>query len=122
MIEEVDFHLDASREQMTNTIKHLDNSLSKIRAGKASPQMLRTVSLDYYGSVTPLSQLANISTPDAQTIIVQPFDKNAISDIEQAIMDSELGLTPSNNGEKVIISIPSLTEERRKDLVKQVKI
>ena len=121
MKEEVNFYLDVAREQMENALVHLDTSLSKIRAGKANPEMLRTVSLDYYGAKTPLSQVANISTPDPQTIIVQPFDKNSISDIEQAIIEAELGLNPSNNGEKVIVNIPPLTEERRKELVKQVK-
>lgn len=121
MIEEVNFNLDYAREQMNAALVHLDSSLSKIRAGKANPQMLRNVSLEYYGSNTPLSQLANISTPDASTITIQPFDKNNIPDIEQAILDSELGFNPSNNGEKVIINVPPLTEERRRDLVRQAK-
>ena len=82
MVEEVNFNLDFAREQMDAALKHLDSSLSKIRAGKANPQMLRNISLDYYGSSTPLSQLANISTPDASTITIQPFDKNNISDVK----------------------------------------
>ena len=122
MIEEVDFHLEVATEQMQDSIRHLDETLAKIRAGKANPQMLRTVMVDYYGSLTPLSQTAYVGTPDAQTITVQPFDKNMISEIEQAITDANLGFNPSNNGEKIIINVPPLTEERRKELVKQAKI
>ena len=122
MTEEVNFQLDIAKEQMQEAVSHLENTLGKIRAGKANPQMLRTVSVDYYGVMTPLSQASNISTPDAQTITVQPFDKTLIPDIEQAITDANLGFNPSNNGEKVIINIPPLTEDRRRDLVKQAKI
>ena len=122
MNEEINFCLDLAREQMQESLNHLEISLSKIRAGKASPQMLRAVVVDYYGSVTPLTQMANVTTPDSQTITIQPFDKTMISDIEQAIVNAQLGFNPSNNGEKVIINVPALTEERRRDLVKQVKI
>jgi ribosome recycling factor len=122
MNEEINFCLDLAREQMQESLNHLEISLSKIRAGKASPQMLRAVVVDYYGSVTPLTQMANVTTPDSQTITIQPFDKSMISDIEQAIVNAQLGFNPSNNGEKVIINVPPLTEERRRDLVKQVKI
>jgi ribosome recycling factor len=122
MNEEINFCLDLAREQMQESINHLELNLSKVRAGKASPQMLRSVVVDYYGSITPLSQTANITTPDSQTITVQPFDKTMIPIIEQAILEAQLGFNPSNNGEKVIINIPPLTEERRRDLVKQVKI
>jgi len=122
MNEEINFCLELAREQMKESIDHLELSLSKIRAGKASPQMLRSVKVEYYGSVTPLSQMANVTTPDSQTITIQPFDKTVIAEIEQAIVDAQLGFNPSNNGEKVIINVPPLTEERRKDLVKQVKI
>ena len=122
MNEEINFRLDLAREQMQECINHLEVSLSKIRAGKASPQMLRAVVVDYYGSVTPLTQMANVTTPDSQTITIQPFDKSMIADIEQAIVAAQLGFNPSNNGEKVIINVPALTEERRRDLVKQVKI
>ena len=121
MNEEINFCLDLAKEQMQESIDHLEISLSKIRAGKASPQMLRAVKVDYYGSITPLSQMANITTPDSQTISIQPFDKNMINEIEQAIVDAQLGFNPSNNGEKVIVNVPPLTEERRRDLVKQVK-
>ena len=122
MNEEINFCLDLAREQMQESLNHLEISLSKIRAGKASPQMLRAVVVDYYGSVTPLTQMANVTTPDSQTITIQPFDKSMISDIEQAIVNAQIGFNPSNNGEKVIINVPALTEERRRDLVKQVKI
>ena len=122
MTEEVNFHLDIAKEQMAEAISHLENVLGKIRAGKANPQMLRTVKVDYYGVLTPLAQAANVSTPDAQTIAVQPFDKSLIAEIEQAIVDANLGFNPSNNGEKVIINVPPLTEDRRRDLVKQAKV
>ena len=121
MTEEVNFHLDIAKEAMQEAISHLENVLGKIRAGKANPQMLRTVKVDYYGVQTPLAQAANISTPDAQTISIQPFDNTLIVEIEQAITDANLGFNPSNNGEKVIINVPPLTEERRRDLVKQAK-
>ena len=122
MIEEVNFILNFTKEQMDQALSHLENALANIRAGKANPQMLRTVSINYYGVLTPLSQASNITTPDSQTISVQPYDKTLILDIEQAIIEANLGFNPSNNGEKVIINIPPLTEERRRDLVKQAKI
>tara|TARA_B100000676_G_C18060387_1_gene837358 strand:+ start:1551 stop:2114 length:564 start_codon:yes stop_codon:yes gene_type:complete len=121
MTEEINFQLELTEEQMQEAINHLENVLTKIRAGKANPQMLRTVSIDYYGVLTPLSQASNISTPDSQTLSIQPFDKTLITEIEQAIVEANLGFNPSNNGEKVIINIPPLTEERRRQLVKQVK-
>ena len=121
MSEEVEFQLDIAKEQMHEAIIHLEKILLKIRAGKANPQMLHNVKIDYYGVITPLNQAANISTPDAQSISIQPYDKSLIADIEQAIVEANLGFTPSNNGEKVIINIPPLTEERRRQLVKQVK-
>ena len=121
MTEEINFHLDIAKEAMEEVIMHLETTLSKIRAGKANPQMLSTVKIDYYGVKTPLAQASNISTTDAQTISIQPFDKSLITDIEQAIIEANLGFNPSNNGEKVIVNVPPLTEERRRDLVKQVK-
>ena len=121
MIEEVDFNLEIAEEQMKETITHLTMYCLKLELGKASPQMLRTVIIDYYGVSTPLSQASNIITPDSQTISIQPFDKGLINDIEQAIIESNLGFNPSNNGERVIINVPPLTEERRRELVKQVK-
>ncbi len=122
MTEDVNFQLDIAKEQMQEAIMHLENVLGKIRAGKANPQMLRTIKVDYYGALTPLAQAANVSTPDSQTISIQPFDKSIISEIEQAIVDANLGFNPSNNGERIIISVPPLTEDRRKDLVKQAKV
>ena len=122
MNEDVNFQLDITKEQMLEAITHLENVLGKIRAGKASPQMLRTIKVDYYGASTPLAQAANVSTPDSQTISIQPFDKSVMGDIEKAITEANLGLNPMNNGEIIMINIPALTEERRKDLVKQVKL
>lgn len=100
---------------MTNAIKHLERELLNIRAGKANPTMLSSVKLEYYGSTTPLSQIANINTPDAQTLSVQPWEKDKLQDIEKAIQIANLGFNPMNNGESIIINIPPLTEERRKN-------
>ncbi len=121
MNEEIDFILDSSKESMDGAMAHLEKAFIKIRAGKASPAMLSTVMVEYYGSQTPLSQVANINTPDARTISVQPWEKTMIPEIEKAIMNSNLGFNPMNNGESVIINVPPLTEERRRDLVKQAK-
>ncbi|WP_420321533.1 ribosome recycling factor [Flagellimonas sp.] len=121
MEEEVTFILDSAKESMDGSISHLEKALVKIRAGKASPVMLSTVMVEYYGSQTPLSQVSNINTPDARTISVQPWEKNLLSEIETAIMNSNLGFNPMNNGEMIIINVPPLTEERRIQLVKQAK-
>jgi ribosome recycling factor len=120
MIEEVDMIIDMTTEQMQSAINHLDKELSHLRAGKASPRMLDSVMIDYYGSMTPLAQTASITTPDAKTIIVQPWEKQLISKIEKAILNSNLGFNPDNNGEIIRIFIPPLTEERRKSLQKDV--
>tara|TARA_B100001059_G_scaffold81038_1_gene78956 strand:+ start:733 stop:1284 length:552 start_codon:yes stop_codon:yes gene_type:complete len=120
-LEELEFIIEACEESMTNAVKHLERELLNIRAGKANPTMLSSVKLDYYGSTTPLSQLANINTPDAQTLSVQPWEKDKLQDIEKAIQIANLGFNPMNNGESIIISIPPLTEERRKELVKIAK-
>ena len=120
-MEEINFILDSAKEQMSSSIAHLEAAFSKIRAGKASPQMLDNVSIDYYGAKTPLSQASNINTPDAKTISVQPWDKSMLEVIDKAIIDANLGFTPMNNGEMIIINIPPLTEERRKGLAKQAK-
>lgn len=120
-MEEIDLYLDDAEEQMQKAIAHLDNVLSKIRAGKASPGMLKGIMVEYYGANTPLEQVSSINTPDARTLSIKPFEKGLIGDIESAIMNSDLGLNPMNNGESVIINVPALTEERRKDLVKQAK-
>ena len=121
MTEDVEIILDILKEQMQESIDRFKIVLSKIRAGKASPQMLSSVKVDYYGAITPLSQMSNINTPDAQTISIQPFDKTIMQDIERAILDANLGLNPMNNGELIMINVPSLTEERRREIVKQVK-
>ena len=122
MIEEIKFNLDVAEEAMQEVIKRLEACLAKIRAGKANPQMLSSVKVDYYGVQTPLAQAANVSTIDAKTITVQPFDNSLIGEIEEAILAANLGFNPSNNGEKVIINVPPLTEERRRELLRQVKI
>jgi ribosome recycling factor len=106
---------------MDNSIKFLEKELLNIRAGKANPNMLSSVKVDYYGSLTPLNQIANVNTPDSQTLSIQPWEKDKLEDIEKAILVSNLGFNPMNNGESIIISIPPLTEERRKELVKVAK-
>ena len=111
---------DASA-RMQKTVDFLEESLLNIRAGKASTNVLNGVFVDYYGSQTPVSGVASVTVPDAKTILIQPWDKNMIRTIEKAIIDSNIGLTPSNNGEHIRLSIPPLTEERRKELVKQCK-
>ncbi|MDA8568664.1 MAG: ribosome recycling factor [Flavobacteriaceae bacterium] len=121
MNEEVDFVLDSAKENMDKAMAHLEKSFAKIRAGKASPIMLSTVKVDYYGSPTPLSQVANVNTTDARTISVQPWEKNMLQEIEKAITNANLGFNPMNNGDLIIINVPPLTEERRRDLVKQAK-
>lgn len=120
-MEELDFIVEASIEQMDNSIKFLEKELLNIRAGKANPNMLSSVKVNYYGSSTPLNQIANINTPDSQTLSIQPWEKDKLQDIEKAILVSNLGFNPMNNGESIIISIPPLTEERRKELVKVAK-
>ncbi|MCF6357644.1 MAG: ribosome recycling factor [Draconibacterium sp.] len=120
MQEEVDFVLEYTGEKMESAISHLGKELLHIRAGKASPSMMDGVLVDYYGSMTPLNQVSNVSTPDARTIAIQPWEKGLISVIEKAIMTANLGFNPDNNGEIIRINIPVLTEERRKDLVKHV--
>jgi|TARA_B100000780_G_scaffold17682_1_gene11515 ribosome recycling factor len=120
-MEEIEFIIETCEESMDNSIKHLEKALLNIRAGKASPSMLASVKLDYYGSLTSLSQISNINTPDAQTISVQPWEKDKLLDIEKAIMVANLGFNPMNNGESIIITIPPLTEERRLELVKIAK-
>ena len=121
MTEEINFVLDSAKESMNGTINHLEKEFLNIRAGKASPQMLGGVFVDYYGAQTPLSQVANINAADARTLTVTPWEKSMITPIEKAILIANLGLNPMNNGESIIINIPALTEERRRDLVKQAK-
>ncbi len=121
MNEEIKFILDATKESMVAAILHLEKEFIKIRAGKASPAMLSSVRVDYYGSQTPLSQVANINTPDGRTLSVQPWEKSMLQEIEKAIMNANLGFNPMNNGDFVIINVPPLTEERRIQLAKQAK-
>ena len=113
--------INEATDRMKRTVEHLDEELANIRAGKASTNVLNSVFVDYYGSQTPVSGVASVTVPDARTILIQPWDKNMIRPIEKAILDSNIGLTPSNNGETIRLTIPPLTEERRKELVKQVK-
>ncbi len=113
--------LNDASDRMQKTVEHLEEELLNVRAGKASPNALNGVFVDYYGSQTPVSGVASVTVPDAMTILIQPWDKNLIRAIEKAILDSNIGLTPSNNGEQIRLSIPPLTEERRKELVKQVR-
>ncbi|MEO5777646.1 MAG: ribosome recycling factor [Flavobacterium sp.] len=120
-MEEIEFILDSTKESMVGSIAHLEKEFLNIRAGKASPQMLGSVFVDYYGSQTPLSQVANVNIPDARTITIQPYEKSMLQAIEKAIMIANLGFNPMNNGDMIIINVPALTEERRRDLVKQAK-
>ncbi len=115
------FCLEVTEEKMDSALKHLESEYKKMRAGKADPHMLDGISVDYYGTLTPLSQVANINTPDPRTIAIQPWEKQMVDPIEKAILAANIGLTPMNNGELIRINIPILTEERRKMLVKQVK-
>lgn len=121
MDEELNFILESTEEAMSDTLGFLEKQFINIRAGKASPRMLHNVKVEYYGSLTPLSQVGSVSTPDAQTITIRPFEKSLIGEIEKAIMAANLGFNPSNNGESVIINVPPQTEERRKELSKQAK-
>jgi ribosome recycling factor len=118
---EVKAIISQSKEKMEKVIFHLDDALVTIRAGKANPAILNPVMVDYYGSMMPINQVASINTPDAKTIIVAPWEKKMLPVIEKAILTSGIGLTPSNNGEHIRLNIPPLTEDRRKDLVKQVR-
>lgn len=120
-MEEIDFILDSTKELMEGSVAHLEKEFLNIRAGKASPAMLGGVKVDYYGAQTPLSQVANINTPDARTITITPWEKSMLHPIEKAIMIANLGFNPMNNGDNIIINVPALTEERRRDLVKQAK-
>jgi ribosome recycling factor len=121
MNEEIAFLYDEAEEKMGNAVSHLERELVKIRAGKANPQMLDGVRVDYYGTMSPLSQVSNINTPDPRSIIVQPWEKTMLGPIEKAIMAANLGFNPQNDGQIIRIVVPPLTEERRKGLVKKAK-
>lgn len=114
-------YLDLAKDKMDKALSSLDERFTNVRAGRANPSMLDDVFVDYYGTKTPLKQLATIFVPEARQLNVKPFDKNLLKDIEKAIFEANLGITPNNNGESIFITIPALTEERRKELVKQVK-
>ncbi|UTW67533.1 ribosome recycling factor [bacterium SCSIO 12643] len=121
MEEELEMIFDMAKEQMEASMDHLKRELLKIRTGRANPVMLSSVMVEYYGSKTPLSQVSNVTTPDAHTLMIQPFEKSLLQEIEKSIINSNLGLNPQNNGEMVIINVPMLTEDRRRDLAKQAK-
>ncbi len=121
MDEDAQMIIDLANEKMEKALHFLETDLSRIRAGKANTHILDGIYVEYYGNPVPLAQVSNISTPDPKTIAIQPWEKNMIAPIEKAIMASDLGITPMNNGEIIRINIPMLTEERRKELVKQVK-
>lgn len=121
MDEEIQFYLSEAEESMAKSLEHTGLELSRIRAGKASPAMLDSLRVDYYGSSTPLAQVANVSTPDARTLFIKPWEKNMVSEIVKAIKNSDLGLNPQSDAEGIRLNIPPMTQERRRDLVKQVK-
>ncbi len=121
MEEDLQFVFDSAKEAMDKALERLDHELARIRAGKASPSMLGSVQVEYYGSMTPLKNVANVNTPDSKTLQIQPFEKGLLEEIEKGIMRANLGFNPMNDGKVVRISIPPLTEERRRDLVKQSK-
>ena len=122
MNEDLEIIFDLTKDSMSNAISHLEKKLLNIRAGKANPNMLTNVFVDYYGTSTPISQVANVNTPDGRTLIIQPWDKSMLQEIEKGIEVANLGFNPMNNGENIIINVPVLTEERRRELVKQAKI
>jgi ribosome recycling factor len=120
-MEDIDFYLEHAQDSMDKTVAHTAKEFSKIRAGKASPNMVDSLEVAYYGSQAPLNQVASVTAPDARTIAIKPWEKSMIQEIERAIINSDLGLNPQNDGELIRINIPPLTEERRASLVKQVK-
>lgn len=121
MTEEAQMVLDETRDNMSKSAQHLEREFQKLRAGKASPQMLEGIKIEYYGTLTPIEQTANINTPDPRQIIIQPWDKSVISEIEKAILAANLGFNPKNEGDILRIIVPPLTEERRKDMVRKAK-
>ncbi|MCC5939825.1 MAG: ribosome recycling factor [Lunatimonas sp.] len=120
-MEEIQLFLDEAQSLMKKAVDHTSSELVKIRAGKAMPNFLDGIVVSYYGAPTPLQQVSSITTPDARTLAIKPWERSLIGEIEKAIINSDLGLNPQNNGEMVMLTIPPLTEERRKSLVKQVK-
>ncbi|WP_299822748.1 ribosome recycling factor [uncultured Pontibacter sp.] len=121
MTEEIQFYLSEAEESMEKAVQHTGSELTKIRAGKASPAMVEGLRVDYYGTLTPISQVANIAAPDARTILIKPWEKNMLGEINKAIKNSDLNLNPQQEADAIRLNIPALTEERRRELVKQVK-
>ena len=121
MNEEIELIMEEARDRMIKALEHLEHELARLRAGRATPALLDGVTVDYYGVNSPLSQVSNINTPDPKSIMIQPWEKNMLGIIEKAIMAANIGLTPVNNGEVIRINVPPLTEERRHQLVKQVR-
>jgi len=121
MSELIKKQVNDAKANMDKAVEHADSELNKIRAGKASPSLLDDVKVDYYGTPTPLSQIGSVNTPDARTIVVQPWEKSLLGAIEKAIKEANLGLNPQNDGIIIRINVPPLTEERRRDLVKKAK-
>ncbi len=120
-MEEIEFYLEEANDHMGKSVHHVSQALAKIRAGRAMPNMLDGLMVDYYGNPTPISQIASVNTPDAKTLSIKPWEKNMVAEIEKAIINSDLGLNPQNDGEIVRLNIPPLTEERRINLVRQSK-
>lgn len=118
-MEELEFYLEEASDHMEKSLSHVSHAFAKIRAGRAMPSMLDGLMVDYYGNPTPINQVASVNTPDAKTLAIKPWEKNMLAEIEKVIINSDLGLNPQNDGEIVRLNIPPLTEERRKDLVKQ---
>ena len=121
MDEEIQFYLDELAESMAKALAHVNVEMGRIRAGKASPAMLDGLRVDYYGTSTPMSQIANVTAPDARTLFIKPWEKNMIGEVTKAIKNSDLGLNPMADAEGVRLNIPAMTEERRRELVKQAK-
>jgi ribosome recycling factor len=121
MIEKAQAVIDAARDKMQSAVTYLEEDLKTYRAGKANPAVFNSVVVNYYGTMTPIPQVASIGTPDARTMLIQPWDRSMLHPIEKAIMDANLGFTPQNNGETIRINVPALTEERRKELVKKAR-
>ncbi|MFN4144342.1 MAG: ribosome recycling factor [Runella sp.] len=120
-MEEIELYLEDAKDTMEKALKHLNIELAKIRAGKASPNMVEGIQVEYYGMMSPIQNVASITTPDARTIAIKPFEKKMIGELEKAIRNSNLGLAPNNDGETIRLNIPPLTEERRRELVKKAK-
>jgi len=120
-MEEINFYLEEAKESMVKAIDHFETEIAKVRAGKASPSMFNGVNVDYYGSATPINQVASVTNQDARTLVISPWEKPMLQEIERAIMGANLGVTPMNDGDFIRIVMPPLTEERRRNLVKQVK-